>query len=281
MNRHQARLGNASSAATGTPSGEVCRRVVDGITVRVNSCPPDLHLPPHAHDRSGFVLLLSGAFEESYPNGDRVCFAPPSAKFRPAGELHTTWYGPRGAHSLTLDFDRAWTDRLPSAASVLLGRSAQVSGQAVGEVARQLLEEVRRDDDLSALVVECAAMTLIGELAFQERPRAIGPRRPAWLRAAGDLLRNRFAERLRLSSVAAEVGVHPVHLAAEFRRHHGLSVGEYVRRLRIERARTLLLTSAEPLAEIALALGFSSQSHFTRTFKRLTGVPPGKYRSAP
>ena len=69
-------------------------------------------------------------------------------------------------------------------------------------------------------------------------------------------------------------------LAREFRRRFGCSIGDYVRRLRIEFACRELAISDVPLYEIAFAAGFSDHSHFARTFKRATGMTPGAYRAA-
>lgn len=103
---------------------------------------------------------------------------------------------------------------------------------------------------------------------------------PKWLERAKLMLEERFAEPNKLSEIAAEVGVHPVHLAREFRRSYGSTVGEYLRKLRIEYAcRQLMITDHSP-ARIATAAGFADQSHFARTFKRMQGTTPGKYRAA-
>jgi AraC family transcriptional regulator len=84
---------------------------------------------------------------------------------------------------------------------------------------------------------------------------------------------------LTLRNVANSAGVHPVYFAAVFRRFNGCSVGEYMRRRRIEYARKLLGNPKIPLAQIALEAGFADQSHFTRTYKRFTGRAPSQDRT--
>jgi AraC-like DNA-binding protein len=101
-----------------------------------------------------------------------------------------------------------------------------------------------------------------------------------WLEQARAILHEEFAEQPTLSLIAAKVGVHPVHLAREFRQRYGSSVGEYVRKLRVEFACHQLLASDDPPVKIATAAGFVDQSHFSRTFKRFLGTTPGKYRAA-
>lgn len=101
---------------------------------------------------------------------------------------------------------------------------------------------------------------------------------PRWLEQARELLQSDFAKPLRLADIAQTVGVHPVHLAQTFRKSYRCTVGDYVRQLRIEYACHELASSESPIVDIALAAGFCDQSHFTRTFKRLTGVVPSQYR---
>jgi transcriptional regulator GlxA family with amidase domain len=92
------------------------------------------------------------------------------------------------------------------------------------------------------------------------------------------LIRERFTEPLSLSKIAKAVNVHPVHMAREYRRHYCCTVGEQIRRLRIEYACDKLTTSSCNLADIALSAGFSDQSHFTVAFKKQIGTAPSRYR---
>jgi AraC family transcriptional regulator len=77
---------------------------------------------------------------------------------------------------------------------------------------------------------------------------------------------------------ALAVGVHPVHLARVFRRHLGCSVAGYVRRLRLERAATLLSLERSPISAVAHSCGFADQSHLTRALRRETGLTPATFR---
>ena len=74
-------------------------------------------------------------------------------------------------------------------------------------------------------------------------------------------------------------GVHPSHLAHTFRARLGTSVGEYVRRLRVEWAAERLGDSDAPISAIAIQAGFSDQSHLTREMVRRLGVSPARLRS--
>jgi len=83
---------------------------------------------------------------------------------------------------------------------------------------------------------------------------------------------------MTLTKIASEVGVHPVHLAATFRQKYGCTVGEFVRLLKIERARNDLGNLDLSVEQIAAQAGFADQSHFSKTFKDYTGLTPTEYR---
>lgn len=83
-----------------------------------------------------------------------------------------------------------------------------------------------------------------------------------------------------LAVVAGQVGVHPVHFAATFRRFVGCSLGGFLRRRRFERARQRLADPSMTLAQNAADVGLADQSNFTRTFKRRSGMTPSGYRAS-
>lgn len=104
---------------------------------------------------------------------------------------------------------------------------------------------------------------------------------PAWTTQLRELIQDHLDTNLslRLTAAADALQVNPTYLSREFARYFdNLSFGEYVRKLRIEKALELLDTTGYSLAEIAYLTGFSDQSHFTRIFKQHTGQNPSAYR---
>jgi AraC-like DNA-binding protein len=71
---------------------------------------------------------------------------------------------------------------------------------------------------------------------------------------------------------------HHVHLAREFRRHFGCTIGQFMRQRRVEFGSHRLTASTDSLAEIAFDAGFADQSHFANVFRGLVGMSPGAFR---
>lgn len=145
-------------------------------------------------------------------------------------------------------------------------------------LAMRLYREYSLGGFASPLAIEGMMLEIAAGLLRKE-DRNSHLRGAIWLSRACDILHARFHEPLGLSSLASRVGVHPVHLAREFRRHYGCTVGQYVRRLRVDSASRMLVESESSLVAIALEVGFANQAHFCRIFKLLTGISPARYRS--
>jgi AraC family transcriptional regulator len=100
------------------------------------------------------------------------------------------------------------------------------------------------------------------------------------LRAVIEYIDEHLGSELSLDDLAAVARLSPYHFARLFKNSTGLPPHQYVIARRVERAKELLRDRVRlPLAEIALEMGFSSQSHFTRHFKRLVGVTPRLFQA--
>lgn len=83
---------------------------------------------------------------------------------------------------------------------------------------------------------------------------------------------------IRLADLAAVAGLGVSHFTAAFRHSVGMSPHQFVTRRRVEQAKVMILASAAPLADIAVACGFSHQSHMTQRMSKHLGVTPGQLR---
>lgn len=108
-------------------------------------------------------------------------------------------------------------------------------------------------------------------------------RTPPWVHELKERIQDQIDTNLTfsLAELAESLAVNPAYVSRTFARYFDdLSYGEYIRKLRIEKAIHLLETTTYRLSEIAYLTGFSDQSHFTRIFKKLYGQNPSAYRKS-
>ena len=233
------------------------------------------HQPLHTHELPHVALTVRGAYRESIRQITRSI---------PAGSL--TFYHPEMVHTEThlSDGVHFLIEFHPDRGSMLERILPQFIRDPIDSgphlaLAWRLYREFRQPDDFSGLLLEGLALELLAE-SFRTAFTRTEKRCPRWIRTALEILSDHFPVPPPLSLLARELGIHPVHLAKTFRHFQGVTIGEHVRQLRIDYARERLIHSAASLSRIAMDAGFSDQAHFTKTFKRLTGITPGRYRKA-
>jgi AraC family transcriptional regulator len=253
------------------------RRVkVGGFTVTEGVHHHGSELPWHHHETPTICFVLQGAFTEMWRGGSIACTSS-TLKITPAGDRHCDQFSRGDVRGLLIEADDAQVGAIRPHSAVLDER-VSFHGGLVSGMARRVYEEMRRMDAAAPLAIEGLLLELVASASRLNAQNGSSDR-PRWLDEARDRIHVELAARPSLTGLAASVGVHPVTLARAFRRAFGCTVGEYVRRLRIERAARQLADTDLSLAEIALAEGFSDQSHFSNLFRRHTGLSPFQFRS--
>jgi AraC-like DNA-binding protein/quercetin dioxygenase-like cupin family protein len=244
----------------------------DRFTVSIVTLRPGLTLRPHAHPDDQLGVVLGGQYEETCATG-AVTLRAGSVLWRRAGERHGNVVGVHPADVMLVDLAPA---AAPTQCLAALEPAAYFGPGMFDAIHHELASELRRADAASRVAIE----GLVCLLAARTGRCGPSPRAalPAWLSQAVALIQAEYSRRIRLSQLAAATGVHPVTVAAAFRRHFGKSVGEYVRDLRIAHARRALEHTPRTLATIALEAGFYDESHMGRVFRRRFGVAPGALR---
>lgn len=158
----------------------------------------------------------------------------------------------------------------------------------IRHVAMSLLQELQEATIDSRLYADSLATALAMQFvrrysSLQDVQIGHGGMAPHKLRKALSLIDQHLAEeeegRVALRVVAKEVGMSYFHFSRAFKQSMGMNPTNYIAERRIEGAKKMLQETELPIAEIALRSGFSSQSHFTTSFRRVAGATPRAFRA--
>jgi AraC family transcriptional regulator len=246
------------------------------VKVEEELYPAGLCIPRHFHDTANFIYTIAGTHWSGHSRGGDTC-APGTVRFLPAGEPHENYF-PVGCRAIEIEL-RQPILQLAAEHSHTICSPGELAQPSAGALGVRLHREFRQRDDVSLPDIEAVTLQLL--LTHETNERDSTPRRtyaPPWLLRIREMLREEEHPRLSLAELSRCVGRHPVQISRQFHHHFGCTISEYMRRVRIARAQSLLRRRDLEVAEIALTCGFSDQSHFTTAFRRLTGMPPHRYR---
>jgi AraC-like DNA-binding protein len=259
-------------------------RVVHSGLTFMHGGPVGMHLPEHEHDEVQLEMHFSPA---SRPNGQQLGMEPAFFNLLPSGKPHVGQWNDNTEVVVALISRR----QLEGAADELLRHGRAESAEVICGVDPlfQSCSILLREEFLSGrikdrLLVEAAGTVLSAWLVRQwshasSRRKISGRLSAQQLRKAMEMIEHCSNGDLSVSDLADALGM-GTH---QFTRHFSASVGstpyQYIVRRRLERARTLLEKTSLPIADIALEVGFVSQSHLTETFRRHLHVTPGMHRA--
>lgn len=152
------------------------------------------------------------------------------------------------------------------------------------QIAMLLLAEVKSSGMMGRLYVESLSQALIIHLLrhYSEVAFIIAPENRSLtyiqLQQAIDYIHTHLDQDLSLVELANVVNISPTYFASLFKQAMKISPHQYVIQQRVEQAKVMLSKTDLAIADIALQVGFSSQSHLTQQFKRLTGMTPKQVR---
>jgi AraC family transcriptional regulator len=238
--------------------------------------PANTRVPKHSHQSAVFCVGLTGMCSEVFAGKVRQ-YETSTVQFLPPGQCHALDFPFGDMRAFSIDIATGWIERAREF-SLRLDTSVHTHGGLLSGLMMKVYDEFRHLDSASPVAIQGLTMEMFAAVSRNTSNQS-DHRPQRWLARAEEFLRENVTGHVTIAEVAAAAGVHPVHLAREFRRFLGCTIGAYIRRLRVERACRQMSGSDESLATIAAGSGFSDQSHLSRTFKRLMGMTPAQYRA--
>lgn len=241
---------------------------------------------PHTHEGYVVGVIEQGGEQFTYRRHKYVAPAGSIVLINP-GEMHT-------GESAT---DHGWTYRtlyppvelLQRAVSDLTGRERNIpfftepvihdpEMMAAISFTHRILEEQASALERESWLLWSLSRLIVRHADDHPRPRLLA-KEHAGIQRVRSYLEENYAENISLEQLAAIAQLSSFHLLRAFRDQIGLPPHAYQTQVRITRAKHMLRMGV-PCVDAALAVGFADQSHFTRHFKRIVGLPPGLYSQA-
>ncbi|WP_052697879.1 AraC family transcriptional regulator [Luteibacter yeojuensis] len=247
------------------------------VDLHVSEYRPGGRMGEHRHDEAWFCLVVDGTYEESIL-GMRNEHGPGDLLFCPAGATHGQRFGSEGARKVIFHPDDTLAGLLAEHRARLDGRPLMHRSASLQAMGRRIVQALAIDDDHATLSAEALALDVLAETGRGLAELTV--MEPGWLRRVREYLHEDPARDTTLADLATVAGRHPVHLARSFRLFHHCTPGDYLRRLRVERAAHLLRTTKRPLLDIALECGFAGAAQFSRSFRAVHATTPTAWRKA-
>ncbi len=192
--------------------------------------------------------------------------------FYHAGEKHR-WISPElVSKSANIEIGRDFVRKFEVSESNI-GKAITDNPDAKFLILKMQQEMLINDFDSFATI-----QTLLLELVSYSRTLCEGAV-PEWVHILSDLLNDKWNESVTLRELSLAAEVHPVTISKYFRKYFSCTLGEYLRKLKIDKSIPLIKNSEVSLTEIAFHCGFADQSHFIRNFKQMTGFLPKEFRN--
>jgi AraC family transcriptional regulator len=259
----------------GKSTGKIVNRLSDthnGVIISTTHYPvEECNQGMHYHENPHICFLLQGGDIESRSNrsyerntGDIY--------FYYAGETHSSISRKGISKNTVIEFGQTFFGKY--------GFSESQIDRAVKEnldakfLVLKMQKEMLIDDGCSSLTIQTLLLDLVNcSLKSYERST------PKWVHTLDNFLNDNWNEKVTLQELSTATETHPITISKHFRKYFSCTLGEYLRKRKIDRSIPLIKDSQMSLTEIALHCGFADQSHFTRTFKQLTGFLPKEFRS--
>ena len=227
----------------------------------------------HYHENPYFMYILNGDLYDINKKEKSVCQAG-SFLLHNWQEAHYNKKDSQFARGFHVEFESNWFNSKKLNLDLWEG-SKLLQNPELHVIIGKLYYEFKCNDIFSNIAIELLLLELCEKIENQDHRS--NTNEPIWVPKLKELLHHSDAN-ITLQHLSDELGIHPVHLSRSVPKYLNVSLGDYLRQLKVKHAISYLSESKMNLLDITHACGFADQSHFIRTFKKYIGSTPSQYR---
>jgi AraC family transcriptional regulator len=224
----------------------------------------------HSHNNAHITLFLKGGTTEKRKNFSETV-GPGSLLFYHSDELHLNQDTLFPSRNINIEVDENILKQLDISEAVI-EKSVQ-NEMYTKFLILKIFKETLTADAFSSDTITM----LFSQLSNTHQHLERFEKSPFWVKSLQELLNDCWNENPNLTDLAQVLNLSPITISKHFPRYFGCTLGEYMRRIKINRSLSLI-QSNQSLTEIGFQCGFSDQSHFIRTFKNQTGFLPKQFQ---
>ncbi len=250
----------------------ISKKDLPRVILSETSYHPYTQLPVHYHENFYICYVLRGAYSETYSQTKINCLQG-DIIIHPKHLEHSNMFNDKGGTCFNIELD----DGMQKEINELKMHRFQVFGSRYAQLratVHKVYKEYRSYDEFSPTIIEGLLLETIGYSAREAHSRSS----PYWLKKAEEIIHESRYSMISLSFIAAQLNISSSHLAREFKKAAGITIGEYIQSIKIQQACERLKKNTS-IMDVALEFGYSDQSHFTRSFKKVVGLTPKRYQA--
>lgn len=227
----------------------------------------------HYHENPYFSYSLEGhCLEKNKKQSYSV--QPGTLLFHNWQDAHCNSNHSEYSRNFYIELEKEWFNNHDIEDNVIEG-STQIDNPFLKALCHQIYLETKFKDNTFQIAIESLLLNILSIL--KEVKRIETSTKPIWVNKVKEIIHDQFAEKITLKYLSKQANIHPTHLSRDFSRYFGTTIGNYIRKIKIEHS-VILLVKSESLTNIAYRCGFSDQSHFIRCFKTTYNMTPNTFR---
>ena len=225
----------------------------------------------HFHENPYFTYLLQGTLFEANKK-ESYYLESGSLLFHNWQDAHYNIKPPEFTRGFHIELNENWFSHFNIQISDFEG-SINLKNPLIKNLMNKVYVEFKINDHYSNLSIDTFLIEIFSNIKGVKEKNA---KKPIWAKRLQELLFEKQID-YSLKNLSSILDLHPVHLSREFSRYFGMSLGNYIRLIKVNQAFNLIVSNNLSMTEICYTCGFYDQSHFIANFKRIYHTTPTKF----